>query len=241
LASKLLACPVHFFRHNDAGHLREILESHSYERAIVAVEGIYSMSGDILEREIFTVCALDKVIMIVDEAHSAGVLGDDFLGVFSHYDITPQPNHIKMGTLGKALGSYGAYILASEETISFLQNRAKAIVYATAPSLFDIALGHEAFLKIETSVEGLKVLREARIMCAKTFFDKKIEGLILPIEVSDKQKLLSLRDAAQEEGFVIGAIRPPTVDVAMLRIILRLNTPLEEIERLLGFIKQRAS
>ena len=78
--------------------------------------------------------------MIVDEAHSSGVLGKNLLGVFDYFGITPKKKHIKMGTLGKAYGSQGAYILASKEIISFLENRAKPIIYSTAPSLFDAAL-----------------------------------------------------------------------------------------------------
>ena len=61
---------------------------------------------------------------------------------FDFYNIKPKSNHIKMGTISKAYGSYGAYILASKEIISFLENRAKSIIYATAPSLFDIVLAY---------------------------------------------------------------------------------------------------
>ncbi len=241
LASKLLACPVLFFRHNDAAHLEELLQAHSYERAIVAVEGIYSMAGDVLERDIFTICDRKDVIMIVDEAHSAGVLGDDFLGVFSYHDITPQPNHIKMGTLGKAMGSYGAYILANAQIISFLQNRAKAIIYATAPSVFDIALAHQSLLWIEDNVEIFAKQRAVRQALAKEIFDVDMQGLILKIEVGDSQKVLDLKTFAQEEGFLIGAIRPPTVKSAILRVILRLNVEERVIRTFLEKLKEKVS
>ena len=241
LASKLLACPVLFFRHNDASHLQELLETHKYERAIVAVEGIYSMAGDVLAREIFTVCERKDVIMIVDEAHSAGVIGDDFLGVFSYYDITPQPNHIKMGTLGKAMGSYGAYILANAQIILFLQNRAKAIVYATAPSVFDVALAHQSLLWIEDNADRFCKLRVTRQALAKAIFGVEMQGLILKIEVGDSQKVLALKAFAQEEGFLIGAIRPPTVKSGILRVILRLNVEENVMREFLEKLKERLS
>ncbi len=97
------------------------------------------MQGDIAPKQIFDFAQEEDALLIVDEAHSCGVIGDNLLGVFDYYNIKPRANHIKMGTLGKAYGSYGAYILASKNIIEFLLNRAKAVIYTTAPSLFDMA------------------------------------------------------------------------------------------------------
>ena len=238
LASKLLTSPVYFFKHNDPQDLENILKNETYQRAIVAVEGIYSMDGDVLEREIFSVCDRYQALLIVDEAHSAGVLGEDFLGVFSYHDIAPKANHIKMGTLGKAMGSYGAYILANREIISFLQNRAKAVIYATAPSFFDIALAHEAFLKIQSNQECLSEKRSAMQALAKEIFSQEIEGLILKIDVGDAARVLALKAFAQNEGVLIGAIRAPTVKSAILRVILRLNVDIGELEAFLRRLKE---
>lgn len=237
LASKLLATPVYFFKHNDANDLKRLLQTHTYKRAIVAVEGIYSMDGDIVSKEIFEVCDTFDALLIVDEAHSMGVLGEDFLGVFSYHDITPKSNHIKMGTLGKAMGSYGAYILADSEIITFLQNRAKAIIYATAPSVFDIALAHEAYLKLASQKALLRQQRETAHRIVEEIFSQKLEGLILKIEVGDARKVLALREFALKEGVVIGAIRPPTVKKAILRVILRLNVDRVVLRRFLEKLK----
>jgi len=241
LASRLLACEVVFFKHNNADDLKKILESKTYQRAIVGVEGIYSMAGDVLDKEIFAVCDAVGAIMIVDEAHSSGVLGDDFLGVFTYHDITPKSNHIKMGTLGKAMGSYGAYILASSEIVTFLQNRAKAIIYATAPSVFDIALAHQSMVSIEENMTDFQEKKKRRIALAKEIFDVEIEGLILKIDVGDSQKVMDLKDFALKEGFLIGAIRPPTVNFAILRIILRLNVDEKKMKHFLLKLKDRLS
>lgn len=129
IASKTLDAKVLFFKHNDANHLEILIQTTKHHRVIVAVEGIYSMSGDLLNPDIFEVAHRHNAILIVDEAHSVGVVGENLRGVFELYGITPSPNHIKMGTLGKALGSYGAYILCSEHIAQYLQNRAKAIIY----------------------------------------------------------------------------------------------------------------
>ncbi len=242
LASKLIDIKVEFFKHNDSKDLESILQqSKNYNRIIVAVEGIYSMDADILNRDIFDTCDKYSAILIVDEAHSAGVIGDNFLGVFDYYNITPQSNHIKMGTLGKALGSYGAYILANQDIISFLENRAKAIIYATAPSIFESALSYESMQYIQ---KNSMILRDKRGQVQKLIydiFDIKIDGLILMIEIGDSIKALNLRDFAQSEGFLIGAIRPPTVKKAILRIIPRLNIDILVLKSFFIKLKERIS
>ena len=239
LASRVLDCEVCFFKHNDHEDLNHILREKSYNRAIVAVEGIYSMEGGLLKKEIFDVVDHYRALLIVDEAHSSGVIGDNLLGIFDYYQITPKANHIKMGTLGKAMGSYGAYILATHEIISFLQNRAKAVIYATAPSVFDTALAQQAMLNIEQKHEKLKHALSRRMRMAEKIFGIKLLSPILKIDVESSSEAMHLKQFTKEEGFLIGAIRPPTVKKAMLRIILRANVPIKKIEYILQSIKKQ--
>ena len=146
LATKLTQGKVVLFKHNDPDDLLKKLNSTDVKgRRIIAVEGVYSMQGDMVKREFFEISKDYEALMIVDEAHSSGTVGANLLGVFDYYNIKPSPFHIKMGTLGKAYGSYGAYILGSRKIISFLHNRAKSLIYTTAPSLFDIALASTNF------------------------------------------------------------------------------------------------
>ncbi len=222
-ASKSLDMRVLFFSHNDPSSLKEILKREKFQRAIVAVEGVYSMDGDILDREIFSVCDREDVLLIVDEAHSVGVLGDNLLGVFEYYGIEPKKNHIKMGTLGKALGSYGAYILSSKEIEEYLLNRAKPIIYATAPSPFDIALAFEGMKYIQGHKKKLlfKIKRNQKLI--KDILGIDLKTLILKIPLKSNEEAMRLKKRFLEKGFLIGAIRPPTVDTPMLRIIPRLK------------------
>ena len=242
LASKLLDNKIEFFKHNNSEDLESILQqSKNYNRIIVAVEGIYSMDADILNREIFDICDKYGTILIVDEAHSAGVIGDNFLGVFDYYGIVPKSNHIKMGTLGKALGSYGSYILASREIISFLENRAKAIIYATAPSVFESALSYESMHYVQKNVRSLSNKRALVQKMVYDIFDLKMDGLIFIIEIGDSIQALKLRDFAMKKGFLIGAIRPPTVKKAILRIIPRLNIDTIVLENFFIMLKRKIS
>ena len=238
LASKLVDCEVIKFEHNNSCELENILKNNSYKRAIIAVEGIYSMSGDIVNPKIFDIVKHHKnTLLIVDEAHSSGVIGDKLNGVFDYYKIKPEKNHIKMGTLGKAYGSYGAYILASSEIIEFLQNRAKALIYATAPSLFDIALAHQSMLYILKNKESIKAEIEVRKSIVYEFFKKDMKGLILPLEFKSSSEVLNVAKELKSKGFLVGAIRPPTVKVPILRVITKIDIDTNTLKKLFLEIK----
>ncbi len=237
LASKLVDAEVLMFSHNDGDDLKSILKTHKYERAIVCVEGIYSMDGDILNVEIFDICKDDNILLIVDEAHSSGVLGENLLGVFDFYNITPQKNHIKMGTLGKAYGSYGAYILANSKIIEYLQNRAKAIIYTTAPSIFDIALALESIKFIQDKREIIIKKIQDIVKLVQKSLDIKMDGLILKLEVDSSAKALQIKEFAKDKGFLLGAIRPPTVKSSIIRIVARIDVDLPVLEEFLLELK----
>jgi 8-amino-7-oxononanoate synthase len=238
VASKSVDAEVLHFSHNDANHLEHLINTHPHNRIIIAVEGIYSMSGDLLNREIFEVADRYNALLIVDEAHSVGVVGNQLRGVFDLFGITPQSNHIKMGTLGKALGSYGAYILCSQHLAEFLLNRAKAIIYTTAPSLFDIALGYQGFLNLLKNKEHLIEEIVKRQACVKTELGIHMEGLICSYPLDEKSDALLVQKKLIEEGFLVGAIRPPTVKSPILRIIPRLSQTEDSLRELCAMVQK---
>ncbi len=230
LASKLVLSEVVFFKHNDMNDLKQVLDKHNYNRAIVCVEGIYSMDGDVVDRAVFDI---EDILLVVDEAHSCGVLGDNLLGVYDYYGLTPKKNHIKMGTLGKAYGSYGAYILAENEIVIYLQNRAKAIIYATAPSVFDISLAFESAKKIELQKIELGKKIKTIVKLVHEVFEIKMDGLILRLEVGSSKRAIEIREFAIRRGFLIASIRPPTVKSAIIRLIPRVCI---DVNRLKSFL-----
>ena len=240
VASKTVDAEVLLFNHNDANHLESLINTHHHNRIIIAVEGIYSMSGDLLNRDIFEIADRYNAILIVDEAHSVGVVGENLRGVFDLFNITPKANHIKMGTLGKALGSYGAYILCSEHIADFLQNRAKAIIYTTAPSIFDIALGYQGLVYLLKNRAKLKADIVARQRVVQEQLGITIEGLICSYPLSEGANALSVQQRLIEEGFLVGAIRPPTVPKPILRIIPRLGESVEQLSTLCQLIQKGA-
>jgi len=235
MASGLLGDRVVKFDHNSVDDLREKIDRYGGRRNIVAIEGIYSMSGELCSRDIIQVADSIGAILIVDEAHSSGVVGETLLGIFEHYDIAIKPNYIKMGTLGKAYGSYGAYILASSEIVSFLENRAKPIIYSTAPSIFDIAL---ALVNIDHIVK--KSHKYHKKICKRLRIVQDIVGiesnsLIVPIEQSSNSKVVELQKELISQGFLVGAIRQPTVDKPIIRLIPRLGSSCRDLKKLLSY------
>ncbi len=209
-------------------------QPHTPRRIFIAVEGIYSMSGELLDRAIIDVAQEFGAILIVDEAHSVGVIGQRLLGVLDHYGVKPNAHIIKLGTLGKALGSYGAYILASKEIVSFLENRAKPLIYSTAPSLFDIAYAHFALQKIQKNLARYKASIAAAQDLAHKTLGIKTRSLILPVEFDSSRALLKKAALLEKRGFFVAAIRPPTVKKPIIRLILRKD--LKKLADLLSFL-----
>jgi len=237
LASKLIDGSVHYFSHNCVSELESLLKNTSAKRTIIAVEGIYSMDGDLVPREIIELADQYNALLILDEAHSSGVIGENLMGILDHYHMEVKPNHIKMGTLGKAYGSFGAYILASEHIIDFLINRAKPIIYATAPSLFDTLLGHHALEYIQHHRSELYAQIKSRQAIVKEIFDIQVDGLIVPVEIGDNRKVIAIQKVLLQEGLLVGAIRQPTVPSAIIRFIARLGLEDERFKRLCLAIK----
>jgi len=241
LATKLIeSSNIIFFKHNDPEDLQVKIEQlPKYNRIIIAIEGVYSMSGDIAKKEFYDIANEINAILIVDEAHSSGTIGENLLGWYDHFELSIQQNHIKMGTLGKAYGSYGAYILASKHLISYLENRAKSIIYTTAPSLFDIALAYENFKTIQKKKKNIK----KRISSFQKNVHKKLKieasSLIVPIVINDNEKVMTIQKELLKKGYLIGAIRQPTVQKAIIRLILKIDNKNKDLEKVLDIIKEQ--
>lgn len=241
LATRLLKKEqVIVFNHNDASNLQDKISqlSSNYDRLIIAIEGVYSMHGDVAPKAIFDIADEHNALLLVDEAHSSGVIGEHLLGIFDYYDITPQANHVKMGTLGKAYGSYGAYILASHTVIDFLINRAKAIIYTTAPSLFDTAMGLESLHYILHNQKELKERISNHLNIIQQELGIRSESLIIPIVINDNQKVLSIQTRLKKHGFLVGAIRQPTVKEAIIRLIAKIDIPCDDLKKVCQLLKE---
>lgn len=231
LATRLVDGKVTYFAHNDPDDLLTKISGSTARRKIIAVEGIYSMDGDLLDAEIIAIADRHEALLIIDEAHSSGVVGERLMGVYDHYAIEIKANYIKMGTLGKAYGSFGAYILASGHIIDYLVNRAKPIIYATAPSLFDTLLGHQALRHIQQNTQALREAISIRQRIVHDTLGIELAGLIVPVVIDDNRKVIEIRERLLEQGVQVGAIRQPTVAKAIIRLIARTSVDSEVLRQ----------
>jgi 8-amino-7-oxononanoate synthase len=236
LASQIGKMDVVFFKHNDMQELHTLLQKSQAKRKIVAVEGIYSMDGDICPKEIFDIVDEEDALLIVDEAHSSGVVGKKLMGVFDYYDIKIKANYIKMGTLGKAYGSFGAFILASSHIVEYLINRAKPIIYATSLSLYDTLLAHNSLEYILENTEHLKEEIHVRQQIVYEELQVEMDGLIAPVVIGDNKKVIEIKDSLAKLGFAVGGIRQPTVPRAIIRVIARVGEDEERLRELCSII-----
>ncbi|MFA7069468.1 MAG: pyridoxal phosphate-dependent aminotransferase family protein [Sulfurimonas sp.] len=229
LATKLEGKKTTFFKHNDVDELDGLLKNSKAKRKIIAIEGIYSMDGDLAKKEIFDLAKKYDALLVVDEAHSSGVIGKNLMGIFDYYELKIEPNHIKMGTLGKAYGSFGAFILASHHIVEYLLNRAKPIIYATSLSLYDTLLAHNALRYMLKNKDELtnKLYERKKIIKDRLGYD--IKSMILPINIGDNKRVIKIKDELKSLGFMVGAIRQPTVDSAILRVIPRVANTKDDL------------
>jgi 8-amino-7-oxononanoate synthase len=137
-----------------------------------------------------------------------------------------------MGTLGKAYGSFGAYILSSAHVSAYLVNRAKPVIYATAPTLIDTALAEASLHYILEHAESLGAAIERRRTRVQELLGVRMDGLIAAVPVGDNRKVMDIQQTLLEkEKVLVGAIRQPTVPSAIVRLIARTNVPLPVLER----------
>jgi len=228
VGAKITQAEVRFFKHNCLKDLKSKFDKNR-KRIFVVVEGVYSMMGDKVKKEI-TDFAQQNATLIIDEAHSVGVLGENLMGITDEYSLNPEKT-IKMGTLGKALGSYGAYILANREIISYLLNRAKSVIYTTALSPLDSLL---AFYALKTIKQNLNFYKE-KINRRKLIFNS--ESLIKILPAQDPKALLLKQKHLLNQNILIGAIRPPTVQSPIFRVILRTAVKTDIIQKTIDYLK----
>lgn len=234
-AARLSGATLRVFPHNDLGKLERLLiatrRDHPAARILVATESVFSMDGDLCPlREIVVLTETHEALLLLDEAHGFGVLGEQGMGLAEQENLQHRVT-FQMGTLSKAAGVSGGYLAASRDWIDLLANRARSFIYSTAPPP---ALAHAALasLNLIRSPEG-KNLR-AKLQCAIARFSSPHPTPILPQILGSNEAALSAAAALECAGFLVPAIRYPTVPrgTARLRISLSAAHAPETLERL---------
>jgi 8-amino-7-oxononanoate synthase len=215
------------FPHNDADALDRLLTNlrGHYRRALVAIEGLYSMDGDVPNLPRFVeVKRRHKALLLVDEAHSLGVLGQTGRGIGEHCEAAPADVDLWMGTLSKALASCGGYIAGRRELVQYLKYTAPGFVYSVGMSPANAAAALEALRVLELEprrVQTLQKRAESFVRLAKRHgldLGSCHDGPIVPILVGDAPRCLRLWQALVERGILAQPILPPAVPAASSRL-----------------------
>lgn len=220
--AKLSGARVRTFHHNDVEALARLLEKERSRRCIVVVESLYSMDGDVAP--IDAIVALSQqsgVLLLVDEAHATGVLGEHGRGLLSgHCDGASRV--IVLGTLSKALGAQGGFICASQRIVqSVLTGRAHMFSTALAPA--SAAAAQEALKLVDSEPE-----RRARLAELAAFVRGELKrlgvatpstmGPIVPALIGEEKRALAFSEQLLERGYFVPAVRYPTVKKGEARL-----------------------
>ena len=233
------------YAHGDLGNLEDKLAQASGNKLIVS-DGVFSMDGDVAPLDKLALAAKNhQAWLMVDDAHGLGVIGAQGGGVLEHYGLTQQDVPVLMGTLGKGIGTFGAFVAGSEDLIETLIQKARTYIYTTALPA-SVAEATRASLKIVSAESWrrdklINLTERFRLGAAQlglTLMDSS--SAIQPVLIGDSQKAVDISNTLMEAGFLVSAIRPPTVmqGSARLRVTFSaLHEPLH-VDQLLDALQQ---
>jgi len=241
------------YAHNDPDDLRAKLEEiktdlPSGAQVLLATESIFSMEGDVCRLGEFLDLAEEyDALLYLDEAHGTGVFGDQGAGLAEGLRSHPAYGSrlLQMGTLGKALGCFGAYVAGSQVLVDFLMNRARTFIFTTAlpPALASGALEalrivQEEKTRRETLWQRIKLF-ETELASLLPELSVRVISPIIPIIVGAEERALDLSEYLRDRGFWVNAIRPPTVPpgTSRLRVTVMATHREDDVRGLVGAVK----
>jgi 7-keto-8-aminopelargonate synthetase-like enzyme len=221
------------FPHNDWKAVDYLLERyrHDYRRVLIAIEGVYSMDGDIPNLPKFIdVKKRHKALLLVDEAHSIGVLGDQGRGIGEYFEgVSPEDVDIWMGTLSKALGSCGGYITGCSELIEYLKYTTPGFVFATAISPPATAAALAAIRLLRAEPQRAVRLRERSELLLGLAQQRGMDtGLskdspVIPVIIGSSMHCMQLSQAMMRRGVNVMPILHPAVEEHATRLRFFVN------------------
>jgi len=231
----------HRYRHADAGDLERQLHKSNAQEKLVLTDGVFSMDGDVAPLVgLADACRTHGDRLVVDDAHGLGVVGPGGRGSVADAGLTSAHVPVLVGTLGKAFGTFGAFVAGDEDLIETLIQKARSYIYTTAlpPA---VAEATRASLRIVEAADDrrahlrslVKRFREGADRLRLTLIDSSTP--IQPILVGDAGIALALSDALLREGILVTAIRPPTVpkNTARLRVTFSASHTTGHVDRVL--------
>lgn len=246
---RLSRAEVRIFPHRDIDALRRMMAMDTgFRRKMIVVDSVFSMDGDLFPLdELVAVAREAGAWTYVDDAHATGVLGERGTGSLEHFGVEGDID-IVMGTLGKALGTAGAFIAGSKTLVQFLVNRARSFVFTTASPPAMAAATIEAIriaqeeswrrVKLGTNAERLRSALAP--ILPDHCFARSSSPHILPVIVGSSERVVQIGAELQNRGFMVGVVRPPSVPpgTARLRITSSALHTEEQIDALAHHLTQ---
>jgi 8-amino-7-oxononanoate synthase len=235
------------YRHCDYDHLEELLHQFRdrYSQVYIVTESVFSMDGDLADlQRLVELKRKYRAVLVVDEAHGAGVFGKNGLGLCEDAGVVNEVD-VLIGTFGKALASTGAYAVMKRLFREYLINTMRPLIFTTA--LPPIVLGWS--LLVIRHQRGMHRQRQHLLMLAAKLrdelrsggFDVPGESHIVPVVFGENDRTVAMAEALRQEGFLALPVRPPTVpeNRSRVRFSLRANLEWEDVERLPKIMKPR--
>jgi 8-amino-7-oxononanoate synthase len=221
---RLSRANVVVYPHKDVDFIESTLKKRvNAKRTLIVTDGVFSMDGDIAPLpDLVMLAEKYSVILMVDDAHATGVIGKTGRGTAEHFGLSGRV-HIQMGTLGKALGSFGAYATGNRDVIEYIMNRARSLIYSTALPPAVCAASLAAFDIMDREPELLKTLwknreRFVQGLAALGVVTGISETPIIPVIIGESEKALRASDRLYDYGIYATAVRPPSVPEGTARI-----------------------
>lgn len=236
-AAKICAAKLVRYRHNDGPHLQELLSQNgSQARKLIMTDGVFSMDGDCADLSQLSRIAEEKESWcMVDDAHGFGVLGANGAGLLEQEGLNQHQIPILMATLGKAIGTAGAFVAGSEALIETLIQQARTYIYTTAspPAIAAATL-------CSLDIVEREHWRREKLQDMIAYFRQGMESLafelmpsdtaIQPVVIGNNQRTLEMSSRLMQKGIHITAIRPPTVPEGSARLRVTLSAAHEKAD-----------
>jgi 8-amino-7-oxononanoate synthase len=210
------------YHHNDIAHVEALLQQYrpNYRHCLILTETVFSMDGD---------RAPLPALAVLAEKYDAWLMTDDAHG-FGLPSSTPNPASIQMGTLSKAVGAYGGYVVGARVLIDHLITHARTSLFSTAlpQALVESALEGLHIMQAEPE-RAVRVMQHARRVCEALKLNAP-ESAIIPIILGDNAAVMQAQQALKAHGILVSAIRPPTVPISTARLRISLSAAHSEAD-----------
>ena len=241
--ARLSKAKIIVYKHSDMQDLQDKLRqfAHNAANTFIITDGVFSMDGDIAKLpELVFWAEKYQSCLIVDDAHAVGVLGSSGAGTAEHFGLSGRV-HVQIGTLSKSLAGEGGYAAADQAIIDYLVNKSRSFIFSTACSPVNAAVVNAALSFLQSHPELLDKLRANTNAMRQALDDERLPLLagdtpIIPIMIGDARLATEFSALLAQQGILLSAIRPPTVEIGRSRLRLTV-TAAHDIDELCAAAK----